>query len=229
MRCERMSATISVATCLARQRQGRKSIYEGGPLECRNCVQGRLAAAGNYGDEDVIAVKQAEESRARALAPTPDRDAALATAPTAGKEVVELMGKVLASPASKEAGAPARLVLASKEDGRKGPWSPNRRRRHSEAMRKCHERWRGGKTRLPASADPLPAPMERATEPDPGMEEIEITDKHIILDFRGRAKLLKNVRVLAAVAKISQEEAARRLIAVGAAAMLTLGGTRRQR
>lgn len=72
MYCQRMHATIPVATCLGRQAQGKHYLYEGVPLECRDCEQGKRAAAGQFGDEDVDALcaqhgtrskEQGEESR----------------------------------------------------------------------------------------------------------------------------------------------------------------------
>jgi hypothetical protein len=54
-----MHATISVATCLARQKKKPRSATDaGGPLECQNCEQGKLAAAGKLNDDDVLALRE---------------------------------------------------------------------------------------------------------------------------------------------------------------------------
>jgi hypothetical protein len=65
MYCERMHATISVKTCLARQKaRPRSALYYGGPLECRDCEQGKLAATGQLNDEDVEKLKAAAPAAA---------------------------------------------------------------------------------------------------------------------------------------------------------------------
>lgn len=62
MYCEKMHATITVATCLARQRKPLSALTQGAYLECRNCEQGRLAKAGKLNDKDVILLRTAMET-----------------------------------------------------------------------------------------------------------------------------------------------------------------------
>lgn len=59
MRCEKMHATIPVATCLARQKEAaRTHSTKLLPLECRNCDQGKLAKQGKLKDEDIAMLHQ---------------------------------------------------------------------------------------------------------------------------------------------------------------------------